>query len=515
MSTRTRTLTAQQAGLLVAVLLAVFMALLDVNIVTVALPAMQADLHGGVGEMQWVMNAYTLCIAALALSAGALADRYGRKRMFVTGVVLFTAGSAVCALAPNAVVLVIGRFVQGIGAAITVPGTLSLIAQGFPEQGQRARVIGVWSMVAGLAAIAGPVLGGALVDALGWSSIFLVNLPIGLVAVVVAVRSVTESADPDHASLDPAGQVLCVAWLGLLLYGLINAGTAGWSDAGTVLPLAAAVVLLAGFLVVEVRQERPMLPVRLFRHPPFAGANTASFLLGFSVLSALFFLPLYLQQVHGASAAEAGLLLLPMPICSVLFSYLTGRWTGRAGPRLPMITGYLVSSVALAALVLLEPGSSRVLCAVLFALLGIGGGIALTPTNAAVMASVPIQRSGVAAATVNAGRQTGTSLGIALLGTLFASLSTDDLVRSLTAAGITDPPASALARTVMDEHALADAAARTGLGGVRIQEMYGSAFVGGLHVAMLVAAAASLAATAIAIAVKAGRPGNDSAWRVR
>ncbi|MEQ0565400.1 MFS transporter [Amycolatopsis sp. NEAU-NG30] len=239
------------------------------------------------------------CIAALALSAGALADRYGRKRMFVTGVVLFTAGSAVCALAPDAVVLVIGRFVQGTGAAITVPGTLSLIAQGFPEQGQRARAIGVWSMVAGLAAIAGPVLGGALVDAFGWSSIFLINLPIGLVAVVVAVRSVTESADPDHASLDPAGQVLCVAWLGLLLYGLINAGTAGWSGAGTVLPLA-------GFLVVEVRQDRPMLPVRLFRHPPFAGANTASFLLGFSVLSALFFLPLYLQQVQGVSAAGPG-----------------------------------------------------------------------------------------------------------------------------------------------------------------------------------------------------------------
>ncbi|MFI0424480.1 MFS transporter [Spongiactinospora sp. 9N601] len=235
-------------GLIVTVYLVAYIALLDVNVVVIALPSMQSELGASGGALQWVVGAYTLCLSTLALSAGALGDRYGRKRVFLTGVALFTLGSAICAVAPSPLVLIAGRFVQGAGAAVAVPGTLSLIAQSYPDPARRAKVIGGWGTVAGVAGLTGPVLGGLLVNAFGWPSIFLINLPLGLVALVVGWRCVPESADPAHAALDPAGQALGVLWLGALSYGLINAGDHGWNTPSTIVALAVGAVALMVFL---------------------------------------------------------------------------------------------------------------------------------------------------------------------------------------------------------------------------------------------------------------------------
>jgi DHA2 family methylenomycin A resistance protein-like MFS transporter len=401
-----------------------FVALLDLSIVIVALPTIQNDLNTDVAGVQWVVDAFVLPLGALLLSGGALGDRYGRKRLFLGALAVFLAGSVVCAAASTLDVLLAGRVVQGIAAAAILPGALSLVTQLEPDPQRRARLIGIWAMVSGLSFVLGPLLGGALVDTLGWPAIFSINVPIVLAAIAVGMRTITESADPDHASLDPVGQLMAVCALGTLTYAVIEGRSHGWGSGLTIGLFAAAAVAAVALVLVERSKPRPMFPVRLFADSRFAIVITAALALGFGGNGAFLLLNLYLQQARGHSAFTTGLLTLPMTLAAI-------------------------------------PGA-----------------------KAAALEIVPRQRSGVGSATVNAARQTGTLLGIAVLGTILA-----DHVESAT------PPA------------------------------YSDAFVNGLRPSLLTAGLVVLAGAALLVAMPATRrerapanppaPGCDDGVRYR
>jgi MFS transporter, DHA2 family, methylenomycin A resistance protein len=398
-----------------------FVALLDLSIVIVALPTIEDELHTDVTGVQWVVDAFVLPLGALLLSGGALGDRYGRKRIFLGALALFLVGSVVCAAASTLGVLLAGRVVQGMAAAAIVPGTLSLVTQLEPDPQRRARLIGLWAMVSSLAFVLGPLLGGALVDTLGWPAIFYINVPIVLAAIAVGMRTITESADPDHASLDPAGQLAAVCALGTLTYAVIEGRSHGWGSGLTIGLFAAAAVAAVALVLVELRKPRPMLPVRLFADSRFAIVNAAALALGLGGNGAFFLLNLYLQQARGHSALTTGLLMLPMPLAVIPGARLAGSLTAEHGPRRALLGGFTVTGAALLAMTAIDADTAYPPIALLFALAGFGHGLAIPAIVAAALEIVPRQRSGVGSATVNAARQTGTVLGIAVLGTILAN----------------------------------------------------------------------------------------------
>ncbi len=461
-------------GLVVAIFLGTFMSLLDVSVVNVALPAMQDDLGAGFSTVQWVVDSYTLCLSALILSGGTLADRHGRKRLFVGGLAVFTAGSLVCAVAPATAVLILGRLVQGAGAAAVAPGALSLLVQGFPGRREQARMIGMWGACVALAVVVGPLVGGVLTDAFGWPAIFLINLPLGVVAIVAGWAGIAESADPEHAGSDPAGQVLGVVWLAALTYAVLEAGHRGWDSAPIVALLGVAVVGFALFVVVERRARRPMLPPGLFTRPRFAVVTFASFVLGFGAYGTFYLLSLFLQQVQGSSPAETGVRFLPYSVSIAVGSVVGGRLGARLDGGRIMLTGYTLIGAGLLALVGIGPGAGYPPVAALFAVLGAGMGLAITSTNSAAVGAVGRRRSGTAAATVNAARQTGTALGVAALGAI---------VNGHLGARVTGRSVG----TVLDGPAAA-------------------AFTSGLHLSLLVAGGLTLVAAAAIATVRPAAP---------
>jgi MFS transporter, DHA2 family, methylenomycin A resistance protein len=482
--------------LLVPVFTGPFMALLDLSIVTVALPGMQASLHTSFAALQWVIDGYTLALSALLLTAGSLGDRYGRRRLYLAGIAVFTIGSAVCAASPAIGPLVAGRIIQGAGATSLIPGSLSILAQAFPDSGHRARMIGVWGGCGSLAVALGPVIGGILTQEVGWQAIFLLNLPIGVLAVFLGARSIPETADPDHAATDPAGQAASIAWLGALTFGLIQAGTRGWASPVTVIPLAMAVAGLAVFVAVEARAGHPMLPLSMFRVPVFAVANLASFALGFGAYSVFTFLSLYLQDVQGDTAVSAGLRFLPLCCAIAVTSVYAGKFTARTGPPLAMTVGYALTGVGLLTMVAFGPATSYLLIAVVFLLFGTGMGLSITPTTASVMSAAQRQRSGIASGTVNATRQAGTTVGIAALGSIIASQAVTRLTRAFASRRVPAPLAQKAATAAVTAHSSA-AITGTGLTKAALAQLYGQAFTGGIHLAAVIAGAVTLLAAVL------------------
>jgi MFS transporter, DHA2 family, methylenomycin A resistance protein len=503
-------------GLLLPVFVGPFMALLDLSIVTVALPTMQSGLHTGFSSLQWVVDAYTLALSALLLSAGSLGDRYGRRRLYLTGIAIFTLGSAICTASPDIGLLITGRIIQGVGATSLIPGSLSILTQAFPDPARRARMIGLWSGFGALAVAAGPILGGVLVQEVGWWAIFLINLPIGAATVMFGARSIPETSDRTHAATDPAGQVTGIAWLGALTFGLIQSGTHGWTAAVTIVPLAVAAVSFAAFLTIEARSSHPMLPLGLFSKRTFAVANLASFALGFGTYSLFTYLSLYLQDIQGYSAISAGLRYLPLCGAIAVMNVYAGRFTGRVGPRLAITVGYTVAGGALLVLVVLDPGTSYLVIAGAFLAYGTGMGLSITPTTAAAMASVQRQRSGIASGTVNATRQAGNTFGIAVLGSVITAQAIGHLRHALAARHLPGALAQHVATATVTSNGAAPASG-THLSATAIHRLYGSAFASGLHLAVLIAGIVTLLAAALAVvqlrtpAVARAQPPNEQA----
>ena len=415
--------------LIIAVCLGTFMATLDISIVNVALPAIGQELSTNLSMLQWVIDAYALCLSALILSVGPLSDRYGRKKVWLVGITIFTLGSLICALASNIQWLLFGRAVQGIAAAALIPGALSIITQAFSNDIERIKVIGIWSAVSALSLIIGPILGGFLVDTFDWTTIFIINIPIGLLTLVLGGLGITESADPDKAALDPVGQLLSIVALGGITYGLIEAGALGWDSPWTLGSLALGAVALLGFVAVELKVARPLLPLYLFKkNLDFFQYNMASFALGFATYSNVFFIALFLQKGQGWGAFETGLRMAPEFIAMALFSFGFGRLSGRYSVRNIMIIGFLL--IALSSMLLTRVNADTdyfTIAATLF-ILGAGMGMATPAIGALVMSSVEKAYSGMASAVMNALRQTGMTLGIALLGTLMTHRAVDLLL---------------------------------------------------------------------------------------
>lgn len=410
------------------------------------------------------------------------------------GLSLFTIGSALCATAPSLPLLIAGCALQGAAGALVIPGALSILTQLFPDPAGRAHVIGGWSSFSALSLILGPVLGGLLVDHAGWQAIFLVNLPIGVLTAALGAWSLTESAHPDHAALDPIGQCLSVVFLSTLTFALINAGHAGWRATDTVIPAIVSAVALLLFVWTEMRTTRPVLPIDLLRNAPFAVANIASFVLGFSGYTSLFLFSLFLQQGQGHTATEAGWRMAPVFAAMLIVSSQFGRLDRRFGTNQLMIAGYILLGVSMLAMTLFTPATPYADVALVFSLLGAALGLAVPATGAVAMASAPRERTGAASATMNALRQGGMTIGIALLGTVMSARAITTLGKTLSKNGVGD--AARIAADAVRHHQMPAGLPLTAPAG-RI--VLNTAFTHGFAAAAAISGAAGLAAALILI----------------
>lgn len=394
---------------------------LDNTVLNVALPSMQKELHATVAGMQWTIDAYTLVLASLLMLAGSTADRIGRRKVFKTGLVLFTLGSLLCSVAPNLESLVAFRMVQAVGGSMLNPVAMSIITNTFTDPRERARAIGVWGGVVGISMAAGPVVGGLLVDSVGWRSIFWINLPVGLAALLLTWRYVPESRAPKPRRPDPVGQLLVIGLLGSLTYAIIEAPSQGWDSPLILLFAALAGCSLIGLLLYEPRRTEPLIELRFFRSAPFSGATVIA-VSAFAALSGFLFLnTLYLQNVRGLSALHAGLYMLPMAALTFVCAPLSGRLVGSRGPRLPL----LVAGVAMTACGLLfaafDAETDNVLLFTGYVLFGLGFGMVNAPITNTAVSGMPRSQAGVAAAVASTSRQIGGTLGVAVIGAVLAA----------------------------------------------------------------------------------------------
>jgi EmrB/QacA subfamily drug resistance transporter len=398
---------------------------LDNTILNVALPSMQRDFHASVSGLQWTIDAYLVVIASLLLLSGSTADRIGRKRIFRIGLVLFTLGSLLCSIAPGLGWLIAFRMVQAVGGSMLNPVAMGIITNTFTDARERARAIGMWGGVVGISMAAGPIVGGALVETIGWRSIFWINVPVGAVALVLTSRFIPESRAARARRIDPVGQLLVIALLGSLTYGIIEGSHAGWTSPLIAGCFAVSVLAVAGLATYEKRRTDPLIDTRFFRSVPFSGATVIA-VSGFAALGGFLFLnTLYLQNDRGLSALDAGLYMLPMAAMTLVFGPLSGRLVAGRGPRLPLVlagTAMTASGVILAAL---DAQSSNTLLFTSYVLFGIGFGLINAPITNTAVSGMPRSQAGVAAAVASTSRQTGQSLGVAVVGaTLAAGLHT-------------------------------------------------------------------------------------------
>ncbi|MEV0323891.1 MFS transporter [Streptomyces sp. NPDC050658] len=405
-----------RAVLLTVTCLGQFMVLLDNTIVGAALPDMQQRLHTELTGLQWIVDAYVLLVAMLLLSGGVFADRFGRKRVYLTGAAVFTAASLVCALAPSLGWLVAGRVLQGIGAAALSPASLALLAAAYPVPQERMKAIGLWAGFSGIGLAAGPVAGGVLTEAFGWPAIFLVNLPIGVILLLVGLRHLTESRNPSAPAIDVPGTVLSVLAVGALTYGMIEGGVRGWSSPVILGSFAAAAILLAAFIAVEARRSAPMLPLGLFRQRLFTASNTAMTVVGFALMGSSFFFSQFFVYVQGSSILRAGLQTLPVSLAMVVVSPFAGRLAARYGFRVVVTTGLALAGLGLLTLgtVHADTGYENVWWRL--ALAGTGFALTMSPLTGAAIQSVSPQEGGLASGISSTTRQIGAVLGVAVLG---------------------------------------------------------------------------------------------------
>jgi EmrB/QacA subfamily drug resistance transporter len=498
-------LTAQPAGVvcsaraqrwvLVAAIGGSSMAFVDGTVVNVALPAIQASLQATAAEAQWVVESYALLLAALLLVGGALGDRYGRRRVFMLGVAVFTGASLGCALAGSVGALIAARAVQGAGAALLVPGSLALISATFPPD-ERGRAIGTWSGFSGITAAFGPLAGGYLVDHGSWHWAFLINLPLGLAVLAIARWQVPESRGAAAGPIDVSGAVLATAGLGGIVYAFIEAPRQGWGAAPVLIALLAGGLAGAAFVAVEARRAAPMLPLGLFRLRPFAAANLLTLLLYAALGGSLFFFPMLLIDVHGYSATAAGAALLPFVLIVFLLSRWSGRLVDRVGAKLPLVAGPLTAALGFA--LFAWPGvgaayATSFLPAVV--VLGLGMAVTIAPLTTTVMNAVEPDRAGLASGVNNAVSRAAAVLAIAVLGVLMAWVFDAELAARAASLDLSGPALE----TLRAQRGRADAGAAPA-----VAEAVRHAYTSGFRAVMLAAALLAVASAVAAFAMLDG-----------
>ena len=423
-------------GLLIATSLGFAVVQLDVSVVNVAITPIGRALGGGVSALQWIVNAYTVCFAAFILSAGALGDRLGARRVFVTGFTLFTLASMACGAAPALGVLIGARAIQGVGAAVLVPCSLALLNHAHPDPRARGRAVGVWAAGASVALSGGPLVGGVLIGTLGWRAIFFINVPIGAAGIVLTLRHATETPASTARSVDLPGQILAVLALALLAGGVIEGGSAGFAAPGVLAALAGAVVCGVAFVIVEHRRRTPMLPLSLFGSAAFSVPTAIGLLINVAVYGLLFILSLFFQRVQGLSALQTGLAFVPMTALVLGANLVAGRMSGTRAARRTVAAGGALAGVGAAGLLGAGPHSAYLTMVLQLAAIGVGIGLIVPVITAALLGSVDASRSGVAAGTLNTARQTGSLLGVAICGSLGASGFTHGLHEALLMAAV-------------------------------------------------------------------------------
>ncbi len=434
----------EKVVVLLTMCFALAMVMIDNTVVNVALPTISRRLGAGVTDLQWIVDGYVLALASLLLTGGIVGDRYGRKKTFLAGLAIFTTASFLCGISQSTLQLILARSVQGVGAALLLPGTLSIITVTFPPH-ERARAIGLWAGMSALALALGPTVGGLMVEHLGWESVFFLNVPIGIVALLVATRTVSESVSAQQRHLDVGGLILGTSGLFLVTYGLIEANQKGWSDRSIVSSLVAAAVLLAGLLAWELRTPKAMMPLRFFRIPAFSAGNVVAFSVSLGMFATFFFLSLYMQTIRGYTAFEAGVRFLPMTVMIIVTAPNAGHYAQKHGSRIPMTYGLILAGSGLLILSRLSVDTSYLLMLPVFMAMGHGIGATMAPMTAAVMNSVGAERAGLGSAMTNTSREVGGVFGIALLGTILTTRLRGTFDPALAAIGLAPPQEAAVA----------------------------------------------------------------------
>jgi EmrB/QacA subfamily drug resistance transporter len=436
--------------ILIATILGTSMVFIDGTVVNVALPVLQTELGATVGAVQWVVEGYTLFLAALLLVGGSLGDHFGRRLVYVLGIILFTLASIGCGIAPNIGFLVLARSIQGIGGALLVPGSLAIISASFTNATRRGRAIGTWSGFTAITSALGPGLGGWLVQTFGWRVVFFINVPLAVLVLLIIFRYVPESRDEKLSrALDWAGAVLTAIGLGGLVYGLIEAGNSGFTNGLVLTALAIGLAALVGFLVVEARSPHPMLPLTLFRSATFSGANLLTLLLYGALGGAFFFVPFNLIQVQGYSPTEAGLVFLPFVLIMFSLSRWTGGLVGRYGAKLPLIVGPIIAGAGFTLLSLPDIGGSYWLTYFpAIVVLGLGMSITVAPLTTTVMGAVPVNEAGIASGVNNALSRVAGLLAIAIFGLVVVASFGSSLDQRLTNAA---PSLTTAQRQIIDQ----------------------------------------------------------------
>jgi len=412
--------TTRRPWALLAVALATFMTYLDNNIVNVALPAIQRDLHLTTSGLEWIVSGYILVFAGLLLAGGRLADAFGRRRLFLIGLAVFTGASLAAGLAASAESLIVARAVQGLGAALVTPTTLAIISAAYPRPRERAAAVGIWAGVGALALAVGPLLGGVLAQHASWGWIFEINVPVGIATLLLGAWAITESREPVRRRLDVPGLLLSIVALTALTWALIEGAPRGWTSALVLGAFAVAAVAGLGFVVVEQRSTDPMVAVALFRDRVFSGGVVAMMLWAFGLFGIYFFTSLYLQDVLGFSPTEAGLAFLPMALCMVTGAVLSERIGRALGVARVVGSAMLLMGVGIATVSLLGADASYLALMPSFVVIGIGGGLT-TPLTATILGAMPGDRAGVASGLFNASREVAGLLGITVIGAILSA----------------------------------------------------------------------------------------------
>jgi len=503
-----------QSVALGVLMMVLFLTFLDNTVVSVALGSVQSDLHAGVTSLQWVVSAYALTFSGAMLAFGMVGDEFGRKRVLLTGVAIFSAGSVLCALAPNVQTLIGARAVMGFGAAASEPGTLSMLRHLYPDERARARAVGVWTAVCGLALALGPVIGGALVGVWNWRAIFWFNLALGLAALAAGVLVLPENADPDAHRVDIPGFAFSASALSALIFAIITAETAGFAAPEVIALLCLSAVAGSAFVWWESRAAHPLLDLRYLRVPRFLTANVVAFCAYFATFAVFFFTALYLAEVVGYSGYQIAAVFLPMTVLMTAASLLAGRWTGTAAPQWSISIGCLIFGTGLLLTALsVSPSPSYLQLAIALAVTGFGVGSTVVPITTSALSAVPPERSGMAASAANTSREIGAVMGVAVLGMLVNSQLNSHLVASLKQLGI---PASfqSIIINAIETGTLPPSSRTKGVGPAGeaklVQEVIHAAynaFYAGLHAALFLSAGLVLAAGLFTLAMFSTRAG--------